>query len=230
MFKTFVGALFGRGRGGVSCVPKRHRASLSTSKMCWTARVIGCHWELPNLERVFATKSHHEILRFAHVNLSRWKLNSSAIPISRSQWYQVLARSSNAVVPRTWAFPISDLIMREHHKAELAHYSVGTADIEYAFPFMAEGEYGELEGIAHRGDFDLRSHMEGKLDETIRSDGVAAGRGWQTEMERKWQRSFLSRRFDQREIYSARDRAVGWCGSRNTRVYLRSLYRRPATG
>ena len=28
---------------------------------------------------------------------------------------------------------------------------------------MAEGEYGELEGVAHRGDFDLRSHMEGKL-------------------------------------------------------------------
>ena len=28
-----------------------------------------------------------------------------------------------------------------------------------------EGEYGELEGVAHRGDFDLRSHMEGKLDE-----------------------------------------------------------------
>ncbi len=29
---------------------------------------------------------------------------------------------------------------------------------------MAAGEFGELEGIAHRGDFDLRSHMEGKLD------------------------------------------------------------------
>ena len=56
------------------------------------------------------------------------------------------------------------LIMREHDPEELAHYSVGTADIEYAFPFLPEGEYGELEGIAHRGDFDLRSHMEGKLD------------------------------------------------------------------
>jgi glycyl-tRNA synthetase len=28
---------------------------------------------------------------------------------------------------------------------------------------LPEGEFGELEGIAHRGDFDLRSHMEGKL-------------------------------------------------------------------
>lgn len=55
------------------------------------------------------------------------------------------------------------LQLREHESDELSHYSCGTADIEYAFPFLPEGEYGELEGIAHRGDFDLRSHMEGKL-------------------------------------------------------------------
>jgi glycyl-tRNA synthetase len=60
------------------------------------------------------------------------------------------------------------LQLREHDADELSHYSVGTADIEYAFPFLAEGEFGELEGIAHRGDFDLRSHMEGKL---VRKDG-----------------------------------------------------------
>ncbi|WP_145422105.1 glycine--tRNA ligase [Planctomycetes bacterium K23_9] len=70
----------------------------------------------------------------------------------RLAWYKELGLSDEL------------LIMREHHKEELAHYSVGTADIEYAFPFLPEGEYGELEGIAHRGDFDLRSHMEGKLD------------------------------------------------------------------
>jgi glycyl-tRNA synthetase len=55
------------------------------------------------------------------------------------------------------------LRLRDHDAEELSHYSCGTADIEYAFPFLAEGDYGELEGIAHRGDFDLRSHMEGKL-------------------------------------------------------------------
>jgi glycyl-tRNA synthetase len=53
--------------------------------------------------------------------------------------------------------------LREHGKEELSHYSNGTADIEYAFPFLVPGEFGELEGIAHRGDFDLRSHMDGKL-------------------------------------------------------------------
>ena len=69
----------------------------------------------------------------------------------RYQWYTDLGIASD------------NLILRDHEAAELAHYSVGTADVEYAFPFMQPGEYGELEGIAHRGDFDLRSHAEGKL-------------------------------------------------------------------
>ncbi len=71
----------------------------------------------------------------------------------RMQWYKDLGLAGER------------LRLREHHEDELSHYSTGTADIEYAFPFLAEGEFGELEGIAHRGDFDLRSHMEGKLDE-----------------------------------------------------------------
>lgn len=55
-----------------------------------------------------------------------------------------------------------NLILREHDKDELAHYAkegAGTSDIEYRFPFTAPG-YGELEGIAHRTDFDLKQHQE----------------------------------------------------------------------
>ncbi|MEX0702988.1 MAG: glycine--tRNA ligase [Planctomycetales bacterium] len=69
----------------------------------------------------------------------------------RFQWYLNLGITSD------------NLQLRDHAQEELAHYSVGTADIEYAFPFLEPGEYGELEGVAHRGDFDLRSHAEGKL-------------------------------------------------------------------
>ena len=47
------------------------------------------------------------------------------------------------------------LRLRDHAADELSHYSTGTGDIEYAFPFLSAGEFGELEGIAHRGDFDL---------------------------------------------------------------------------
>jgi glycyl-tRNA synthetase len=52
-----------------------------------------------------------------------------------------------------------NLILREHDKDELSHYSQGTSDVEYRFPFTAPG-FGELEGIAHRGDFDLTQHQK----------------------------------------------------------------------
>lgn len=55
-----------------------------------------------------------------------------------------------------------NMVMRQHDADELAHYAtegLGTSDIEYMFPFTAPG-YGELEGIAHRCDFDLKQHQE----------------------------------------------------------------------
>ncbi|MCC6678028.1 MAG: glycine--tRNA ligase [Phycisphaerales bacterium] len=52
-----------------------------------------------------------------------------------------------------------NLILREHEKDELSHYSQGTSDVEYRFPFTAPG-FGELEGIAHRGNYDLTQHQK----------------------------------------------------------------------
>jgi len=47
----------------------------------------------------------------------------------------------------------------EHPTEKLSHYSKRTVDIEYRFDF-AGSEWGELEGIANRTDFDLRTHSE----------------------------------------------------------------------
>ncbi len=46
-------------------------------------------------------------------------------------------------------------------KEELAHYSKGTTDIEYEFPFG----WKEIEGIANRTDFDLKAHSRGSGQE-----------------------------------------------------------------
>ena len=46
--------------------------------------------------------------------------------------------------------------LREHGEDELAHYSRKCFDIEYNFPMG----WSELEGVANRGDFDLKQHME----------------------------------------------------------------------
>ncbi len=68
----------------------------------------------------------------------------------RFDWWQSIGISSQ------------NLRLREQDKGELAHYAkegAGSSDIEYRFPFTDPG-FGELEGIAHRTDYDLRQHAE----------------------------------------------------------------------
>ncbi|HNZ26869.1 MAG TPA: glycine--tRNA ligase [Spirochaetota bacterium] len=49
-----------------------------------------------------------------------------------------------------------NLRIREHEKSELAHYAKACADVEYLYPWG----WDELEGIANRTDFDLKTHQE----------------------------------------------------------------------
>jgi glycyl-tRNA synthetase len=68
----------------------------------------------------------------------------------RYQWWQSIGISSE------------NLRLREQDKEELAHYAkegAGSSDVEYRFPFT-DPDFGELEGIAHRTDYDLRQHAE----------------------------------------------------------------------
>lgn len=163
MFKTYVGALSGE-EGAAFLRPEtaqgifvnfknvidstRHRLPLGIAQ-------IGKSFRNEITPRNFTFRSREfeqmEIEFFCHPESSQywytyWRNR-------RMKWYGELGLAGER------------LRLREHEKSELAHYSIGTADIEYAFPFLAAGDYGELEGVAHRGDFDLRSHMEGKLDE-----------------------------------------------------------------
>ena len=61
---------------------------------------------------------------------------------ARMQWYLDLG------------IPADKLRLRPHDADELSHYSSGTSDVEFLFPWG----WGELEGIANRGDYDLTQH------------------------------------------------------------------------
>lgn len=63
---------------------------------------------------------------------------------SRYRWYQDLGINEKS------------LRLYKHPKSKLAHYSKGTTDIEFQFPWG----WGELEGIANRGDYDLLQHQQ----------------------------------------------------------------------
>ena len=52
-----------------------------------------------------------------------------------------------------------NLRLYEHPKEKLSHYSKRTVDIEYAFGFTGS-KWGELEGVANRTDYDLKTHAE----------------------------------------------------------------------
>jgi glycyl-tRNA synthetase len=52
--------------------------------------------------------------------------------------------------------PESMLRLRPHEQDELSHYSIGTSDVEFLYPWG----WGELEGIAQRTDFDLTQHSK----------------------------------------------------------------------
>ena len=62
----------------------------------------------------------------------------------RLDWYKDLGLKDNL------------LRLRPHEADELAHYAKSTTDIEYLYPWG----WGELEGIANRGDYDLLAHQE----------------------------------------------------------------------
>ena len=52
--------------------------------------------------------------------------------------------------------PEAKLRLRAHDPAELSHYSNGTSDVEFEYPWG----WGELEGIAKRADYDLQQHAK----------------------------------------------------------------------
>jgi len=76
-------------------------------------------------------------------------------PNESAKWYDYWCKSR-----LQWyvdhGIPAEMLRIREHARDELSHYSAGTSDIEFLFPWG----WGELEGIAQRTDYDLKQHAD----------------------------------------------------------------------
>ena len=74
-------------------------------------------------------------------------------PADAEQWYEYWIKARY-----DWylglGIPESMLRLHEHAKEDLSHYSKGTTDVEFAYPWG----WDELEGIANRGDYDLTQH------------------------------------------------------------------------
>ena len=76
-------------------------------------------------------------------------------PAEADEWYRFWIDERVAWYKR-YGLRETHLRVREHAAEELSHYSSATSDLEYLYPIG----WSELEGIANRGDFDLRQHSE----------------------------------------------------------------------
>ena len=74
-------------------------------------------------------------------------------PAEAEQWYQYWIEQRHQWYLNL-GIPADLLRLHAHDQADLSHYSRGTTDIEFNFPWG----FDELEGVANRGDYDLTAH------------------------------------------------------------------------
>ncbi len=74
-------------------------------------------------------------------------------PAEADAWYRYWIDTRYAWY-RGLGIPEDRLRLHEHAKEDLSHYSRGTTDVEFLYPWG----WDELEGIANRGDYDLTQH------------------------------------------------------------------------
>jgi glycyl-tRNA synthetase len=162
MFKTIVGAL-GTEEDAAFLRPETAQGIFVNFKNVCDSTRVRVPFGIAQMGKSFRNEITPKNFTFRSREFEQMEIEFFCHPSSSRKWYEYW-RDRRMKWYTDLGLSSSRLQLREHHADELSHYSTGTADIEYAFPFLPPGEFGELEGIAHRGDFDLRSHMEGKLD------------------------------------------------------------------
>jgi glycyl-tRNA synthetase len=161
MFKTYVGALIDP-TAEAYLRPETAQGMFVNFKNVLSSSRVKVPFGIAQIGKSFRNEITPRNFIFRSREFEQMEIEFFCAPEQSEAWYAYWRdRRMNWYV--SLGLKSEKLRLREHGPEERAHYSCGTGDIEYAFPFLSEGEFGELEGVSHRSDFDLRSHMEGKL-------------------------------------------------------------------
>jgi glycyl-tRNA synthetase len=161
MFKTIVGAMGSEDDAAFLRPETAQGIFVNFKNVCDSTRVR-VPFGIAQVGKSFRNEITPRNFTFRSREFEQMEIEFFCHPQTSPQWYQYW-RDRRYKWYLDLGLAGDRLRLRDHDREELSHYSCGTADIEYAFPFLAAGEFGELEGVAHRGDFDLQSHMKGKL-------------------------------------------------------------------
>ena len=154
MFKTFVGALEESSSIAYLRPETAQGIFVNFKNVCDTGRVK-LPFGIAQIGKSFRNEITPRNYTFRSREFEQMEIEFFCRPDEAAEWYKYWRDTRF----RWWTdlgLKSEKLRLRDHDPDELAFYSTATADIEYEFPFGIS----ELEGIAHRGDYDLTQHTK----------------------------------------------------------------------
>jgi len=154
MFKTFVGPVEENATQVYLRPETAQGIFVNFRNVCDSTR-IKVPFGIAQIGKAFRNEITPRQFIFRSREFEQMEIEFFCHPSTSQEWY-ARWRDERFAWYRSLGIRSDNLRLREHDKEELSHYSCGTSDIEYLFPWG----WGELEGIAHRGDYDLQQHIK----------------------------------------------------------------------
>jgi glycyl-tRNA synthetase len=154
MFKTFAGPIEGAGAEVYMRPETAQGMFVNFSNVLQTSRKKP-PFGIAQVGKSFRNEITPGNFIFRTREFEQMELEFFVPPAEGKKWYEYwCAERMNWY--KNLGIPESMLRIRDHEADELSHYSAGTADVEFMFPWG----WGELEGIAQRTNYDLTQHAE----------------------------------------------------------------------
>ncbi|MBN1344790.1 MAG: glycine--tRNA ligase [Phycisphaerae bacterium] len=155
MFKTYVGALEESSSVAYLRPETAQGIFVNFNNVVDTQRVR-IPFGIAQVGKAFRNEINPRNYTFRSREFEQMELEFFCHPDTSREWYEFWRDQRLKWYTDLW-IRSDKLRPREQGVDERAHYSVGTTDVEYLFPFSDEPQ--ELEGVAHRADYDLNAHQ-----------------------------------------------------------------------
>jgi glycyl-tRNA synthetase len=154
MFKTFVGPVEENATMAYLRPETAQGIFVNFKNVCDSTR-IKVPFGIAQIGKSFRNEITPKQFIFRSREFEQMEIEFFCHPSTSEAWYKTW-RDARFAWYRELGIKSDNLRLREHEADELSFYSKGTSDVEYKFPWG----WGELEGIAHRGDYDLQQHQK----------------------------------------------------------------------
>lgn len=152
MFKTNVGSIEGKGTE-IFLRPETAQGIFVNFQNVLVASRKKLPFGIAQIGKAFRNEITTGNFTFRSREFEQMELEYFVYPKDAAKWYKYWL-DERLKWYTDLGIKARNLRLRKHDKKELAHYASSCHDIEYLFPFG----WSELEGIANRGDFDLKQH------------------------------------------------------------------------